>query len=309
MTIYLDDAIFKLQSTGGISTLWSKLTPHLQAKLSEVTWGETTPDYFISTYYALPPEGVKSISVMYDFIAERYKPIGAYHPDAIQKHKAIAHASAVIGISEWTANDARQFTDKPVFVAHCGTDMQRAMPSQVAAFRERHNLSKPYVLVVGRRHLYKNVNALYQAWHYFEGRELCQVVCIGGESPTIADNTFAYDWIQLHLDDSELAAAYTGAMMLVYPSLFEGFGLPVLEAMACGTPVICGQRSAIPEFASDTPYYADVFRPLSVAEQMNNALHPDFERQQKAMRIAREYTWERMAEQMVQAIKEISTDE
>lgn len=309
MTIYLDDAIFKLQTHGGISTLWHKLTPHLQALLSEVTWGETTPDYFMSTYYQLPNGDTKSISVVYDFIAERHPAIGRYHPDAIQKHKAIAHASAVIGISEWTANDARAFTDKPVFVAHCGTDIQRATPSQVAAFRERHNLNKPYVLVVGRRHLYKNVNALYQAWNGFDGRELCQVVCIGGEPQTIADTTFASDWIQLRLDDSELAAAYTGAMMLVYPSLFEGFGLPVLEAMACGTPVVCGQRSAIPEFAQDTPYYADVFRPLSVAEQMNAALHPDFERQQKAMRIAREYTWERMANQIIQAIKDIPTDE
>jgi glycosyltransferase involved in cell wall biosynthesis len=309
LTIHLDDAIFKLQSHGGISTLWNKLTPHLQALLSEATWDATTPDYFMSTYYDLPKGDVRSIAFCYDFIAEHYPPIGRFHSDAIQKHKAIAHASAVIGISEWTANDAKQVTDKPVFVAHCGTDMQRATPSQVAAFRERHSLSKPYVLVVGRRHLYKNINALYQAWRFFEGRDLCQVMCIGGEPPTIADTSFASDWIQLRLNDSELAAAYTGATMLVYPSLFEGFGLPVLEAMACGTPVICGQRSAIPEFAQDTPYYADVFRPLSVAEQMNAALHPDYERQAKAMQIAREYTWERMANQIVQAIKDIPTDE
>lgn len=307
MTILIDDAIFRLQAHGGISTLWRKLLPYLQPLLQDIE----CPTTYLSTYYAVPPASLRSISVVYDCIAEHYPAIGAQHPDATKKRAAIAAADGVVTISEWTATDVRGLTDKPVFVAHCGTDIQRASPAQVAAFKARYGIEKPYVLIVGRRGLYKNVGVIYQAWRFFNAQDNYQVLAIGGEDRTIADNQFAqqYHWQHAHLDDSDLASAYTGAAMVVYPSLFEGFGLPVLEAMACGTPVVCGERSAIPEFAEDSPYYANVFLPLSVADAMNQALQPDFERQQTAMHRAQLYTWERMAQHMSQAIKDIPHDE
>lgn len=307
MNLYLDDRIYHLQAQGGISHLWRKLAPPLQAQLKDVAWGADQPDHFLSTYYASSPDGLASVAMCYDFIAERYPPIGRFHPDAVQKRRAVSEARAVFAISQWVADDVEAVCGKEAVVAYCGTDYRRADPAQVAAFRAKYQLDKSYVLVIGRRHLYKNVQALYQAWQFFPARDDCLVVCIGGESPQQADQhfdrSFPQTWRQLHLDDNEMAAAYTGATMLVYPSLFEGFGLPVLEAMACGCPVVCGQRAGLPEIAQDTAYYADVFRPMALSQAMTEALSPDVERQVKAMSIAKTFTWERMAQQIVQGLK------
>ena len=166
MNIWIDDTIYRLQSHGGISQLWRKLTPALQAALPEATFDtRVTPDVFLSTYYQSAPEGVQSVVVVYDFLHERYPTIGAQHPDAVIKRAAIERADAVTAISQYVADDCQRFMHKTANVAYCGgSEYQRALPSEVDAFRAKYNLHKPYVLTVGRRGLYKNINALYQAW-------------------------------------------------------------------------------------------------------------------------------------------------
>ena len=309
MKLYLDNRIFELQAQGGISQIWRNVTPHLKNVFYAADWHGREENIFIGTYYSAPPAGYVPIALIYDCIAERYRPIGSHHPDALDKAQAIRSAHSVIGISHWTAYDVEQFYGKPCAVAYPGTTMRRADSIQVAAFRARHNLHNPYVLVVGRRHLYKNVQALYQAWDYWSGRDTHQLVCIGGEAPDYGDNLFAQKHPgtirHLSLSDSDMACATSGATMLVYPSLYEGFGLPVLEALACGCPVVCGAVGAIPEIGLDIPYYADVLRPLSIAQAMTAALQPDMDRLMRGMERAKLFTWERMAQQIVQAIQDI----
>ncbi len=312
MTVLIDDKIFQLQATGGISHLWRNVLPHLQERLPQVEWNGHG-DIFLSTYYAPAPPGYRSAVVCYDFIAERYSPVGYFHADAIRKRGAIAAADSVIAISQWVADDCQTYVGKAAQVAYCGTNMRRADAQAVDAFRAKYHLDHPYVLVIGNRHLYKNVQSLYQAWQFFAGREAYSILCVGGEDVQWPEHNFRTQWPgqwqHERLSDSEMASAYTGAAMLVYPSLYEGFGLPVLEAMACGCPVVCGQRGAIPEVASDTAYYADVFRPLSIAEAMSAALTADIARQQHAMQRAQGFTWARMAEQIIEALQEMPADD
>ena len=311
MTILIEDAIFQLQTQGGISHLWRNVLPYLEDLLPNSNLNGR--DIFLSTYYAPAPAGYRSAVLCYDFIAERYSPIGHNHPDAIQKRQSIAAADSVIAISKWTASDCQTFTGKGAQVAYCGTDMHRASAASVTSFRAKYKLTRPFVLVVGKRHLYKNVQALYQAWQFFAGCDTHTILCVGGESSQWPEHSFRSQWVSqwqhVELTDEEMASAYTGAAMLVYPTLYEGFGLPVLEAMACGCPVVCGHRSALPEVAWDSAYYADIFRPLSIAGSMNDALAPDIDRQQHAMRRAQGFTWERMARQIIDILQEMPADD
>ncbi len=313
MTLFIDDRIFNLQSNGGISHVWANLAPHLQAQLQEIEFDDSKPDIFLSTYYGLAPEGLDSIALCYDFIAERYSPIGRFHTDAVQKRRVVSEAKAVIAISQWVAGDVLKYCNKGASVAHCGTTMRRATPKAVEVFKQAHAIDEPYILVVGKRGLYKNVQALYQAWQFFAGRQGFMIVCVGGEGASFADRTFASQhpsqWLQAQLPNEQMNAAYTGAAMLVYPSLYEGFGLPVLEAMACGTPVVCAKRGGMPEYAGFTPFYCDVHRPSLVAQAMNEALQADYQRQESAMDIATRYTWERMASQIINVIKDMPQDD
>jgi len=301
MNILVDSAIFQLQSQGGISRLWRSLLPALRNALPEATWtAQQPPDWFISTYYKPAPLGVKSLVLVMDFIQERYPLIGAHHPDAVDKRRAIAEATALVAISQQTADDTQRFCGRPAAVAYPGVDASfgKVQPSDVERFQAY--IGKPYLIVVGRRGLYKNVQALYQAWAFWGAHADYKLLCVGGEDNLPQDAAFAgrYSdtWQRMVLDDHELQFAYAGATALVYPSLMEGFGLPLVEAMACGCPIICDR--AMQEVAGDAAIYCDVTRPRQIAAALNELLMPvpRMQHMMAGVKHAQQYRWEAMAQ-------------
>jgi alpha-1,3-rhamnosyl/mannosyltransferase len=99
--------------------------------------------------------------------------------------------------------------------------------------------------------------------------------------------------------DDDLPALYGGAELFVFPSEYEGFGLPVLEAMACGAPVVCGNRSSLPEVAGDAALLCDPLDAANIALALNRvmddaALHLTL--QQRALERATQFTWEHTAQ-------------
>ena len=311
VNIWIDDRIHHLQRNGGISRLWRVITPLLQAHMPDCTFdANQRPDVWLSTYYAPAPQGVASVVVAYDFIAERYSAIGAQHVDAVQKRRAIAEADAVVAISQWTANDCAQFCHKPATVAYCATDLQRTAAAAVEQFKATYGIDRPYVLLVGRRGLYKNARALYQAWPLWNAHTSAMVVAIGGEAPTVDDLAFAqqYPWLRIEPTDSELAAAYSGAQALVYPSLYEGFGLPVLEALACGCPVVCGNGGSLPEVAGDAAMIVNPLLPLEITKGLEVATNPG-NRVPLALRgyeQVKRFSWATMAATLADTIRSIA---
>jgi glycosyltransferase involved in cell wall biosynthesis len=302
--IVIDDAIYRLQASGGISTIWRALTPLLQDKLPEFTFDPAQPpDIFISTYYQAAPPGATSVVMVYDYIHERYPGLSSFATDALWKQSAVRAADAVVAISQWTANDVRQFQGKPSTVAYPATSLERASAQDVQAFKAKYGLPDHYVLIVGRRDLYKNVSAYWQALrllpHTF-------TLCIGGE----ALDAIQGHRQQLRLDPGEMAAAYTGARCLVYPSLYEGFGLPVLEASSCGCPVICGSGGALAEINA-AALVVDVTRPRSIAEALMKLQDPGvrIDHVLRGYEMARRFSWQQTADQMVAIIKNIAERE
>jgi glycosyltransferase involved in cell wall biosynthesis len=104
------------------------------------------------------------------------------------------------------------------------------------------------------------------------------------------------------VEDNHLPDLYRGALMFVYPSLYEGFGLPILEAMACGTPVITSNRTSLPEVAGDAAVLIDPTRAEALAEAMTSILSDGELRQTlraKGLARAHAFTWTTVAEQTV----------
>lgn len=313
MNIVIDDAIYKLQAHGGISTLWRSVLPLLPDCLPGHTFNALLPvDVFISTYYRPAPRGAKSIAFVYDCIHEHYPHVYAGHPDMLARRRVTAEADAIIAISEATKADIQRFSGRSdVTAAYPATSLKRATSEQNIAVREAYGLkwNRPYVLVVGRRGGYKNVTALYQAWAHFS-RHDCTLLCVGGEDPAPYEHVFGkhFDWrqIQVHSDET-LEALYSGAEMLVYPSQIEGFGIPVLEALACGCPVVCGTHPALKEAGGTAPFYCNVFKPFSIAEAMNEALNPGtaLEQVMWGYAHARRFSWRQMAETIAGTIREV----
>jgi glycosyltransferase involved in cell wall biosynthesis len=108
------------------------------------------------------------------------------------------------------------------------------------------------------------------------------------------------------VSDEELAALYRGARCLVYPSLYEGFGLPVLEAMACGTPVVTSAGGATEEVAGEAAVLVDPFDPASIAAGIKAAESHKHELQRLGLERARSFGWERVALETAQVYREVA---
>ena len=111
------------------------------------------------------------------------------------------------------------------------------------------------------------------------------------------------------VDDDHLPDVYRGALLFVYPSLYEGFGLPVLEAMACGVPVITSNRASLPEVAGDAALLVDPTQPEALAAAMSALLHDSAMRQAlraKGLARAAAYTWKLVAQRTVAVYRMVS---
>jgi glycosyltransferase involved in cell wall biosynthesis len=223
---------------------------------------EEGADLFISTYYTTPLSTL-SVFMAYDMIPEV---LGADFDEPMwrEKHYAIRHASSYISISENTARDLSEFfpdiSSESVTVAPCGVSSNFSPASQedINCFKTKYGISKPYFISVSGGSDYKNIRLFFQAFAQLASKQGFEIVCTG--SGVLLEAEFrAYTSgsvvHKLQLNDDELRVAYSGAIALVYPSKYEGFGLPVLEAITCGCPVITCSNSSLPEVAGEAALY------------------------------------------------------
>ena len=175
-------------------------------------------------------------------------------------------------------------------------------------FRRKHNVGRRFLLYVGSLKPHKNVSALIRSIGGLRGLTDVQIVCVGERieedvalrslciSSGIADRVRSLGW----LPETDLIAAYRAAAAVVMPSLYEGFGFPVLEAMACGTPVIGSNAASIPEVMGDAGLLFDPSSPGELSVAIQSVLDdPSFREslREKGLRRAKLFTWKRCAEE------------
>jgi glycosyltransferase involved in cell wall biosynthesis len=220
-------------------------------------------------------------------------------------HEGIRRATALIATSEATKRDLIRLLGVPedrVAVIHHGIDHERFRPT------DRTLAERRYVLFVGVEHPRKNLIALLRAFHSLKRdsrfRDL-RLVKVGG--PGYRGELFRRRTLEAiaalglegavelagPVEGDEMAAYYSGAECVVVPSLYEGFGLPAIEAMACGCPVIVSDRASLPEIAGEA---AVVTRPVpeGIAEAIRELLCNDEFRaslRRRGLEHARKFTW------------------
>ncbi len=223
-------------------------------------------DLFVSTYYSTPLE-TPSFFFGYDMIPEMTG-VDLGEESFQEKARAIRHAAGHLMISHSSARDlARLFPqvrEADVTIAYCGLaeGFSPASVEEVAEARQRLKLPEHYVLTVGDRNGtggYKNGILAFRAVERAatQGRKLA-MICVGGLPEIDAEHSEAAPSIsvcRMAADDATLRLLYAGAEALLYPSTYEGFGLPVLEAMACGCPVVTCDTSSLPEVGGDAAIY------------------------------------------------------
>jgi glycosyltransferase involved in cell wall biosynthesis len=218
------------------------------------------------------------MATCHDMILERHADHAPGSADAIRrKREALERASGIICISEHTRSDLLDrypYLESRVSVVHHGVDRIEAPPSMTQP------LPADYLLFVGVRSGYKNfANAVRAMGASPLVRDNFHLVCFGGGPLSAAEHQLFVDAnlpadrvIQCSGDERLLAFAYKNAVALIYSSIYEGFGMPLTEAMMQGCPVLCSGASCFPEICADAAQYFDPTSVESIRQAMEELL-------------------------------------
>jgi glycosyltransferase involved in cell wall biosynthesis len=240
------------------------------------------------TYYYRQPiarRPAKVVLSVFDMIHEKFGDsyAAADLKRVVSAKRRAAHAAdLVICISNSTRNDllaAHELDPARVHVTHLGYDPLPVTDAEGEPKRGSPSESRPYLLYVGARTRYKNFLRLLEAYAASTPmRAEFELLCFGG-GPWSQDESEAIRRLgvegRVHQragSDRELAAAYRHATMFVYPSLYEGFGIPPLEAMSVGCPVACSNVSSIPEVVAHAGAYFDPLEVDSIRKCLEDCL-------------------------------------
>ncbi len=230
---------------------------------------------------------------------------------------SVRRANRVIAISGATAQDVVRLFDVPsdrVSVIFPGVDVHYEPTEdeqQLARFRGLRGLPDRFVIFVGTLEPRKNLLTLLQAYAAFRrGGGGYKLALVGGKGWLWEPILAAIEELDLEDDvilpgfvaEEELPLWYNAAEALVYPSLYEGFGLPPLEAMACGIPVVASDASSLPEVVGDAGLLVDPHEPDPWTEALERLWHDREYRAELSMRglqRARQFSWKRMARETI----------
>ena len=218
------------------------------------------------------------------------------------KKRYVQQADHVICVSEATRQDLLAtygHVGAEVSVVHHGVD-----PLFAPGAAPVEGLPERYVVFVGNRGQYKDASVLMRAFAMLDDRDL-QLVFVGGgslnrdETETLAGLGILERTVQVSLPDPRMPGAYGHALMCVFPSRFEGFGLPALEAMACGTPALLARSTSLPEVGGDAAWYFTPGEAEDLAAQMRALADDDTARaqlRQRGLERAAAFTWRSAAQ-------------
>jgi len=328
MNVLLDGIIFSLQLHGGISVYFQELIKfadehnlrgvvqvgalkqRLPHGLKNIALDKTTyrsferyracrisEDFslFHSSYYRLPGRpDIPAVVTVHDFVYERFSHGARRFVHSRQKNAAIRAAQAIICVSESTRQDLLEYVGvkhgQSVQVIHNGvSDIFRPLEAPPSPI--------PFVLYVGLRGGYKNFDLALRAMAFLPDFEL---YCVGGgpllprELVGISDSVARRVRHVGFVDDEALNMLYNQAACLVYPSSYEGFGIPVVEAMRAGCPVVSVECQAVIEVGGAALTVAEGLDPRALADAIVKTVSSDRSSLiERGLSVAKAYSWEK----------------
>jgi alpha-1,3-rhamnosyl/mannosyltransferase len=286
-----------------------------------------------SPYYLMPYcVPAPTVLTIHDLIPElfpEYVSVQARLLFRLTTRLALQAAGHLITVSDTTKGDLLSryaVPEEQVTTIHSAPDstLQPASQREVDDLRARLALPERYVLYLGINKPHKNLARLLEAWHI-----VCQQLSEEAPGTLVIAGAWDSRYEQIRdlseqdagvapvrflgpVDEADLAALYSGATLFVFPSLYEGFGLPVLEAMACGTAVVCARRSSLPEIAGDAAFF---FNPEDVQEMADalwrvlNDARLRGSLQQRARQRAAAFSWEATARKTLNCYRTLPASE
>ena len=288
-------------------------------------WMDPEVDVFHTCKLLYPPRRAKLTATLHDLtcwlLPETHSPANV----AADKHFAdriLQHADGLIAVSQATKDDAVRILNLApdrIRVIHHGVAAIyfNVTPAQSAAARARHQLQRPYLLFVGTIEPRKNVDLLLNAYRELPAslRDQFDLVLAGppgwAQSATLARLKQPSPGVRYlgYVPETDLPGLFAGATLFVYPSLYEGFGFPVAQAMAAGTPVITSAVSALPEIAGGAALLVDPRSQAELRDALAQLLTSPTRRQELITLghvNARRFSWTECARQSLQFFQHVA---
>ena len=280
------------------------------------------PCFFIPNHFRC-----KSIVTIHDMMTFKYPEFlereeTVYYTNRI--NISVKRADAIITVSNFTKNEIMELlniSEERIRVIYNGiapTFRPIKEKEAIEQIKAKYGISGPYLLFVGNIERKKNIEKLIYACTELRNSSMYKypLLVVGKKSWY-----FKTVWEvvqQLHAEDcsiftdvaadDDLPYLYSGAELFILPSLFEGFGIPIIEAMACGIPVVASNRTSIPEIAGDAAILVDPLNADEMAGAMYNVLSNTMLKRQlveKGIKRAKEFSWEKAARETLKLYQEL----
>lgn len=274
-------------------------------------------DIYHSSDWIQVPSVAKKISTVHDLTVFRYPETLASYIVNTQKRRLYwvqKECDLILADSLSTKEDLNsllKIEERKIEVVYPGTkEVFRKMPRNIAAkILKKYGISNDYIISVGTQNPRKNLRLTISAFSKFSEREKSinrkhklDLVIVGkwgwGEKVTSTENIKVIDSI----NDEDLTSLYSQAQFLLYPSLYEGFGLPVLEAMECGCPVICSGRGSLKEVGGSAALLVDPESLDDLVEKISTLYHNNklqTEMKSKGKKQAKKFSWKKSATRII----------
>jgi glycosyltransferase involved in cell wall biosynthesis len=271
----------------------------------------------------------KSVIVVYDLsflhasehaVRRHSQYLAKFVPISIRK------ASHVVAISENTQREIiEQYGTDPgkISVIYPAVDHEFFKPAEMVAVEEmkqKLGIEQPYILSVGTIEPRKNLVGLLRAYEQLDEKLKQQygLVLTGGKGWLDGEINDLYERLSKkysvirtgYVDDADLPALYTGASVFAFPAFYEGFGMPPLEAMACGTPVVVGDNSSLPEVVGDAGLKVDAHDTVAIAGALTQLLTDEnlaAGMRAKGLIQAKKFIWSTEAAKLVEVFKRVGS--
>jgi len=283
-------------------------------------------DVLHSSDWIQPPTRAKKVTTVHDMIVYKFPETSHQYIIDTQKRRlqwVKKECDVIIADSKATKDDLctkLEVEESRIVVIYPGINLSFRPQSkdEVDRVKRKYSLFGDYILTVGIQEPRKNLKSIFSAFEILLNKtsrnskaKLVNLVVVGkkgwGSELKLSQSIRYLNYI----DSKDLPPLYSGAICFVYPSIYEGFGLPVLEAMACGCPVITSDRGSLIEIAGDSALFANPLKASDIAEKVDQIFTDDDLRKsliKKGKVNALKFSWQKTAEQVLDLYNKINLE-
>ncbi|MGN0665954.1 MAG: glycosyltransferase family 4 protein [Huintestinicola sp.] len=279
-------------------------------------------------YYHPPFARGKKLLVVYDTVIKDFPETVRFKTKTMLRltlSSSIRRADRIITISEFSKQQIMKHYDVPesrITVIPCAADRKRFYPMNLDSLPEetalKYGIDAPYYLYLGNLEPRKNIVRLIEAYKLASDRQadIPKLVLSGGKGWMYEEIFSKVNELRLenkvvftgYVEDDDVPVLINGAKAFCFPSLYEGFGMPPLEAMSCGVPVIVSDCSSLPEVVGDCGIKVDPYSTESIADALIKILDDDLASEQSLMGIeqADKFSWDKSADMLIRVMNELT---